>query len=507
MWLEHAKRVIDDNTGTDEIISWSAFHASRQPQLARTISPTALLPLFLECAHTVAMIRHSMDVVKNAVEHVNPGQTPVVTLDQPLFALAKQIQWKWPEKYGEDKMVAMFGGLLIEMAALKTLSGWLRGSGWVQALVQSEIATPGTADSFLRAAHVTRTRRAHQITATTLHILQRRAYTRHCMTDFDDAEDLPEFEDWCHRRAKDIPHFQYWSTVLELEMLLLVYVHSLRQASFAMYLAALTELVPLFHALDHTHYSRRIPVHLRDMAALAMKHPGVPRVFRAGHFTVRNTKNVFSSIPIDQAHEQNNALIKGDGGAVGLTDNPSTLLRWMIAGPEVARAIEEFRDGHQHWGRREDTRHHDQTPNVQTSFTKDARALVSVIEELGNPFEEESMDLIVLDTKEIAGHAAVETVRNVEKIGQEQFQAFTRECLVERTKSINHAIRWNKLKVFNTSTPRSVSKDSWPLSGTTSPFSHGSTLVARRGMETLKSSFVMRIKRVLQLCPMEKVSV
>ena len=76
--------------------------------------------LLTDSAHTVAMIRHSMDVVKNAVEHVNHGQTPVVTLDQPLFALAKQIQWKWPEKYGEDKMVVMFGGLHIEMAALKT---------------------------------------------------------------------------------------------------------------------------------------------------------------------------------------------------------------------------------------------------------------------------------------------------------------------------------------------------------------------------------------------------
>ena len=89
--------------------------SGRQPQLARTISPTALLPLFLDSAHTVAMIRHSVDVVKNAVEHVNPGQTPVITLDQPLFALAKQIQWKWPEKYGEDKMVVMCGGLHIEM--------------------------------------------------------------------------------------------------------------------------------------------------------------------------------------------------------------------------------------------------------------------------------------------------------------------------------------------------------------------------------------------------------
>ena len=155
-------------------------------------------------------------------------------------------------------------------------------------------------------------------------------------------------------------------------------------------------------SLDHTQYARWIPVHPMDTMALPMKHPGVAREFGAGNFTVRKTKNVFSSIPIDQAHEQNNALIKGVGGAVGLTDNPSALLRWMIAGPEVARAIEEFRDGHEHWGRREDTRHHDQTPNVQTAFTNDVRALVSVIEELGNPFEEGSMDLIVLDTKEIA---------------------------------------------------------------------------------------------------------
>ena len=168
------------------------------------------------------------------------------------------------------------------------------------------------------------------------------------------------------------------------------------------------------HALDHTHYARWTPVHLRDMVALPMKHPGVAREFDAGNFTVRKTKNVFSCIPIDQAHEQKNALIKGDGGAVGLTDNPSALLRLMIAGPEVARAIEEVQDGHQHWGRREDTRHHDQTPSVQTSFVRDVRTLVSVIEELGNPFEEESMDLVVLDTKEIAGPVAVDALTLIE---------------------------------------------------------------------------------------------
>ena len=77
---------------------------------------------------------------------------------------------------------------------------------------------------------------------------------------------------------------------------------------------------------------------------------------------------------------------------------------------------------------RVDTRHQDQTPTVLTSFAKDVRSLVSLIEKLCNPFEEESMVLVVLDTKEMAGPAAVETlnlsVRNFRRICQDQIQAF-----------------------------------------------------------------------------------
>ncbi|KAG7171269.1 hypothetical protein Hamer_G013721 [Homarus americanus] len=80
------------------------------------------------------------------------------------------------------------------------------------------------------------------------------------------------------------------------------------------------------------------------------------------------------------------------------------------------------------------THHHDQIPSVQTSFIKDVHSLVSVIEELGNPFEEESLDLVALHTKEIASPSAAETVRNAKSIGQDQFQTFNREHLMEGTK-------------------------------------------------------------------------
>ena len=100
-------------------ISWSAYHSSMQEAVIPSPAINALLPLFLDSAHSVAMIKHSMEMVRAAVKHLNPGQVPILTLDQPLYALAKQIQWTWPTSLGEDHFVLMLGGLHIEMAILK----------------------------------------------------------------------------------------------------------------------------------------------------------------------------------------------------------------------------------------------------------------------------------------------------------------------------------------------------------------------------------------------------
>jgi hypothetical protein len=70
----------------------------------------------------------------------------------------------------------MMGGLHIEMASLKLLGHWLDHSGWDGALVQVDVTTRGRADGILKAAHVTRTRYAHQVSACVLYILKRDAY-------------------------------------------------------------------------------------------------------------------------------------------------------------------------------------------------------------------------------------------------------------------------------------------------------------------------------------------
>ena len=83
-------------------------------------------------------------------------------MDQPLFAISKQIQWQ-QSNLGEDKYVVMMGPLHIEMMLLKTVGDWLEGSGWSDALAEAGITTQGRADSLTKASTVARSRYAHQV--------------------------------------------------------------------------------------------------------------------------------------------------------------------------------------------------------------------------------------------------------------------------------------------------------------------------------------------------------
>ena len=104
------------------------------------------------------MIKHGIDVLKQAIRFLNPAQIPVIVLYQPLFVLAKYVQLKWPESYGEEKYVVMFGGLHVEMALWKILGDLLGSPGWTTTLVEAEVASTGVADSFLKASHLTQAR-------------------------------------------------------------------------------------------------------------------------------------------------------------------------------------------------------------------------------------------------------------------------------------------------------------------------------------------------------------
>ena len=71
----------------------------------------------------------------------------------------------WPNRYcGTGQMLmerakwslCLEDCIEIEMSAFRTIGEWLEDSGWTSALVEADITSPGTADSFLKASHLTR---------------------------------------------------------------------------------------------------------------------------------------------------------------------------------------------------------------------------------------------------------------------------------------------------------------------------------------------------------------
>ena len=73
-WLYLLKASIEKQA-VDNWISCSAFRANSHHASIPPPAIHALLPLFTNSTHSIAMLRHSMDITKAAVQCLNPGQT------------------------------------------------------------------------------------------------------------------------------------------------------------------------------------------------------------------------------------------------------------------------------------------------------------------------------------------------------------------------------------------------------------------------------------------------
>ncbi|KAH3881204.1 hypothetical protein DPMN_005127 [Dreissena polymorpha] len=132
-------------------------------------------------------------------------------------------------------------------------------------------------------------------------------------------------------------------------------------------------------------------VHSKDLILPQERSIDVHEEFTRGHFVTNTTKHRFSALAHDQINEQQNAIVKGDGGFVGLTEKPDALRRWMVSAPETSRIHIEASDNTDN---PDDTKHHEEKQTKQNT-----RQLVETIDDMGNPFEEDTSDLYTLDKK------------------------------------------------------------------------------------------------------------
>lgn len=356
----------------------------------------------------------------------------------------------------------MLGGLHIEMALWSVCGDMLDSSGWTTALTDAGIASSGTSNSFLKVSHLTKTRRTHQITAAALYILLHDAYKKANGDEYVEEE----FQKWHSEMMNSSPTYKFWYTIMQLELTILTFIKAHRVNDFTLYVETLEVLVPWFFALDHTNYARWLPIHIRDMRSLPESIQGHMKTC----WIISKSLNKFSSIPIDQAHEQNNAIVKGIGGAIGLTENPVAFRRWMVAGPEMARLLQEFEDHFMdcNHGGEQHNEHHEQGPATQKNFQRNVKNLVTTISEMGNPFSDECSELVVLDTRNCADDSVVDTINTIEELGLRQYKKYVKDVIIERTASIDNSIPRNSVALFKRQKPKQITKTSQKLLALTS---------------------------------------
>ena len=132
-WMS-SHHVQEKGNAVTAVISWSSYHTQNADSAVST-THMAMLPLFEDSANSVAIMQHSMDIIKTAVNHLHAN------------------------------IVIMLGGLHNETAALKS-------SGWVETMVDAGIASPGTGESYLTVSHVRCCRHIHEVTVAVLHCLR-----------------------------------------------------------------------------------------------------------------------------------------------------------------------------------------------------------------------------------------------------------------------------------------------------------------------------------------------
>ena len=267
------------------------------------------------------------------------------------------------------------------------------------------------------------------------------------------------FEVWIEDMVGRSPTFKYWDTALRFEILVLVFICAHRTKNFSLYVESLEGLVPWFFALNRINYARWIPIHIRDMKSLPLSIEQFQNCW-----VVQKTKNRFSCIPIDQAHKQNNKLVKGSGGAVGLTENPSAFRRWMVAGPEQARLLVEFESQFMDTAD-QNCLQHEQSCSTQATFKRQVSSLCEVVSNMGNPFVDDCPELLVLDSRNCCSEDVVATVQSIEELGKTQYHRYYIDVIKDRSVPIQQSIKKNFLPLLKQSLSRKHIKKEKQIAG------------------------------------------
>ena len=221
-----------------------------------------------------------------------------------------------------------------------------------------------------------------------------------------------------------------------------------QQGDFDLYVQVIDELCGWLFIFDQTHYSRWLPIHVKDMVELEKKHPHVLEEFRKGNFVVQKSEKNDSLIPKDHSHEQTTKLCESASGVANLFDMSDTMDEHVMALNEKLQALADFEDAADISATAQHLGHHEEGHSLQMRFAKDVLSVISVLRPR-NPFlPHNGPDLVTLHTREVMPSAIAQTLCNAHNRGKDLHDAFVSDRLRNGRVAITYTIKRSVLQTF-----------------------------------------------------------
>ena len=126
---------------------------------------------------------------------------------------------------------------------------------------------------------------------------------------------LPLFS-WKEEHSSSRCMFKYWMLILKYQSDYLVFIRSMSEGNFKLFVKILISLIKWFSIFDHYSYARWISMHIQDLLSLPSTCPPLDQEFERGNFGVQISGRQFSQIHYNQSHKQSNKTIKSIKGPI-----------------------------------------------------------------------------------------------------------------------------------------------------------------------------------------------
>ena len=99
---------------------------------------------------------------------------------------------------------------------------------------------------------------------------------------------------WLKNQSEESEMCHYWYIIIDLMLNPLIFVRSVREGDFSLYVSSLQQVVKWYYACDHYHYARCVTVHLYDLVNLPTTSPYLYKCFSDGYFAFQKSNKRFS---------------------------------------------------------------------------------------------------------------------------------------------------------------------------------------------------------------------